>query len=81
MVDKDAKPLARVPEVDEWSQRQLVTTTCAFCGESVEALVPQAAAWFAEHRRIKHPDVPEPKRLNRDRSKTHFVGRAASPLR
>jgi hypothetical protein len=79
MVDKDARPLAQVPEVKEWAQRQLVTTTCAFCGEGVEALVPQAAAWFAEHRRIKHPDVPEPERHNRDRSRTHSVDRPIYP--
>lgn len=81
MVDKRARPLAEVPEVDEWSQRQRVTTTCAFCGESVDALVPEAVAWFADHRRTKHPEVPEPDRQRRDRSKTHFVGRPVSPRR
>jgi len=54
--------LARVAVSDEWSRKQRVTTTCAFCGESIEAFVPEAVAWFAEHRRAKHPNVPEPER-------------------
>jgi hypothetical protein len=54
--------LARVAVSDEWSRKQRVTTTCAFCGESIEAFVPEAVAWFAEHRRAKHPSVPEPER-------------------
>jgi len=71
--------LARVAESDEWSRRQRVTTTCAFCGESIEAVVPEAVAWFAEHRRAKHPNMPEPERRNRNASKTRFVRREVSP--
>lgn len=69
---------ARVAESDEWSRKQRVTTTCAFCGESVEAFVPEAVAWFAEHRRAKHPNVAEPARRSRNASKTHFVRRGVS---
>ena len=74
MVEKPKRPSTTALVSDEWSQKQRVTTTCAFCGESVEARVPDAVAWFAEHRRTKHPNVPEPVRQSRGRSKTHFVG-------
>jgi len=74
IVEERKKPLAEAPKSDEWSRRQRVTSTCAFCGESVEAFVPEGVAWFAEHRRTKHPNVPEPKRQSGGHSKIHFVG-------
>lgn len=46
------------PEAEVWAQRQRITSTCAICGESVEALVPEAVAWFAKHRKTKHPNLP-----------------------
>ena len=80
MTDERSKPLAGVPDAG-WSQKQRVTSTCTFCGESVEALVPDAVAWFAEHRRAKHPHIPEPEGRGRNASKTHIVGRGKSPRR
>lgn len=58
-VMEDAKsPIATFSE--GWAQRQRVTSTCAICGDRVEAVVPEAVAWFAQHRRTKHPNLPEP---------------------
>jgi hypothetical protein len=80
MAEKPKQPSAAAPASDEWSQRQRVTTTCAFCGESIEALVPDAVAWFAAHRRTKHPSVPEPERRSRS-AKAQSIGRVASARR
>jgi len=77
MVDKPEQPSTASKASGEWSQKQRVTTTCAFCGESVEALVPDGVAWFAEHRRTKHPSLPEPERRSRS-AKAQSVGRIAS---
>jgi len=60
-------PPEKIADLLEWSQRQLVTTTCAFCGASIEAPAPEARAWFAEHRRAAHPDLPEPQPRGRRR--------------
>jgi len=51
-------PFTTNPDPEAWAAQQRVTTTCAFCGESVEALVPDAVAWFARHRQTKHPNEP-----------------------
>jgi hypothetical protein len=74
MVEKPKQALPTALVSEEWSQKQRVTTTCAFCGESIEARVPEAVAWFAEHRRTKHPNLPEPVRQSRGRSKPQMVG-------
>lgn len=55
----ERQPL-HISHSEEWIQRQRVTSTCAICGASIEALVPEAAAWFAQHRKVEHPDLPEP---------------------
>src|SRR5581483_8814341 len=34
-------PPEKIADLLEWSQRQLVTTTCAFCGASIEAPAPE----------------------------------------
>ncbi len=49
-----------VSDPQAWALRQRVTSTCAICGASFEALAPEAFAWFAEHRKRKHPNLPEP---------------------
>jgi hypothetical protein len=53
---------------EEWVQQQRITSTCALCGASIEALVPQAVAWFAQHRQTEHPNLPEPQH-RRDRQR------------
>jgi hypothetical protein len=54
------RPPEKVAELVEWSQQQLVRTTCGLCGASVELPAPEARAWFEEHRRTEHPDGSEP---------------------
>jgi hypothetical protein len=68
------QPLGQVAMSLAWSQQQRMTTTCGFCGESFEAQVPDAIAWFAEHRARKHPNVPEPQRRGNGRSKSSKPG-------
>lgn len=51
-------PFTRGAEAEVWVQQQRITSTCALCGESVEGLVPDAVAWFANHRKTKHPNQP-----------------------
>jgi hypothetical protein len=64
------KPLGRAAGALEWSQQQWMTSTCGICGESVQARVPDAVAWFADHRARKHPELPEPApRRGRERTK------------
>jgi hypothetical protein len=74
---EEPRASATAPASDESSQRQRVTTTCAFCGESVEALVADGVAWFAEHRRTRHPSLPEPERRSQS-AKVQPFGRVAS---
>jgi len=68
-MDGQTKPLGPAASSLEWSQQQTMTSTCGICGESVEARVPEAVAWFADHRARKHPNLPEPQRRGRERSK------------
>ena len=61
------EPPTKTADLLEWSQRQIVTTTCGFCGASIEAPAPEARAWFAEHRKTAHPELPEPQPRGRRR--------------
>lgn len=52
------RPASQESEAEVRVQQQRVTSTCAICGESIEALVADAVAWFAHHRKTKHPNQP-----------------------
>jgi hypothetical protein len=54
------RPPEKTADLLEWSQRQLVTTRCRICGESIEAPASEARVWFAQHRRKQHPNLAEP---------------------
>jgi hypothetical protein len=58
---------AETPEPFDPARRTLVTTSCAICGESLEAVVEEGVAWFATHRATKHPELPEPEQRRRRR--------------
>lgn len=50
----------------EFYARQRVIVSCAHCGDSQDGLHPDdAAVWFAEHRRLKHPGLPPVKKAGR----------------
>jgi hypothetical protein len=51
-------PFSTPADAEVWAQQQRITTTCAICGASIEALVPDAVAWFAQHRKTEHPNQP-----------------------
>ena len=40
------------------SGQQPIVRTCGICGESTEGTVVATAAWFADHRRAAHPELP-----------------------
>jgi hypothetical protein len=58
---KAAEPLPhKRAELVEWSQRQLIKTSCAHCDASFEGAAAEAHAWFAKHRQTAHPELPSP---------------------
>jgi hypothetical protein len=59
------KPFAPTSVSEGFARQQRVKSTCALCGQSVEALLPEAVAWFAEHREAAHPHLPKPRERGR----------------
>jgi hypothetical protein len=58
-------PLAPLSSTEQMLAEQRVTTACAICGASTEGPVSDAVAWFAQHRKTEHPNLPEPQRPSR----------------
>ena len=51
---------------EEFYKRQRVVVRCGHCGASQDGLHPDdASAWFAAHRRSRHPDLATVKKRGR----------------